>query len=135
MDPRVTLKLTPSNQWRLIDILGAISGANRGWRLIRFKGVGDGDILNFERRLESLKAGLPMSWKELTDFAARVRDTWWLTVAADAPPEPLKIRGRAKLDLTEAAIVLECFDSTDWTISFLQSVARQIDLDRIARRM
>lgn len=108
---------------QLTELLAAMPANDWVWHILEFEGMGkapnDLSMQAFEDLARLNPQGYVMTWAELQDFAKPLIQTIFCLIVAIKPSQtPPSIRAKAlENDFNGFEVVIDGFDSTDWTIS------------------
>lgn len=104
----------------LYELLSAVPDNIWNWFVLDFYGAGSAPggraMASFEEETRSHENGIPMTWTELNAFARAVDHTIDCLIIATVPGHDVSRERIDKQDFSGCEVVLEGFDSTEWTV-------------------
>lgn len=105
---------------QLAEVLAVIPENNLVWSILEFDGIGEAPnnltMDEFEQLVRKRPGGLVMSWSQLRDFSERISQTIDCVVVGARSDRDILSARRAGDYLSSCEVVLEMFDSTEWTV-------------------
>lgn len=104
---------------QLIDFLSVIPENNWVWVILDFYGAGNAPcgltMEEFETLVRTKSGGVIMTWLELNDFAKTLGQTYDCLIVATKSTQNISEDRSVKENFSSCEIVIEAFDSTDWS--------------------
>lgn len=91
------------------------------WSILDFDGIGTApdemSMDEFQAVTHSTPGGYRLSWQDLRDFASRMEQTFECLIVGARVPSDFDASRFDKDDFRDCCIVLQAFDSTEWSVS------------------
>jgi hypothetical protein len=102
----------------LPDILPMITLHSRIWHVFFFDGMGVAPQGMSMQEFENLcrTTGYSMEWEELRRFAQSLKQTWNCWIVASSREDKRTRQEFLASDFAQTDLVIECFDSSTWTV-------------------